>query len=308
MDNYYKNINIMHLILKWKWQILIIMVIGAVAGAVFSGPTFVTPLYKSEATIYPANIMPYSDESETEQMLQILQSNSIRDNVIAKYDLANHYGVPADYKHFLALLYYEYNSHISISKTEYESVEIIVNDEDPQIACAIAEDIMALYDEKLKTLHRKKFGEALENYTQVIALKNVEADSVRVRIAELSRTSGLVDITAQSREVARGVIANNQSAKKIQASLVENNAEFSFLKEVLLGLVTNISDLKRERDRVLVQFNSDYTYSNVVSYPFVSDKKVFPVRWVIVVASMIAAAFFAIVVIGIIEAVKRAEK
>ena len=33
---------------------------------------FITPLYKSEAVAYPANVTPYSDESETEQMLQII--------------------------------------------------------------------------------------------------------------------------------------------------------------------------------------------------------------------------------------------
>ena len=66
MDNNFNNLSLIQLVLKWKWHILIITLLAALCGAIFSSSMFITPLYKSEAVAYPANISPYSDESETE--------------------------------------------------------------------------------------------------------------------------------------------------------------------------------------------------------------------------------------------------
>ena len=77
MDNNFNNLSLVQLIFKWKWHILIITVVAALCGAIFSGSAFITPLYKSEAIAYPANTSPYSEEDRTEQMLQIINSQVI---------------------------------------------------------------------------------------------------------------------------------------------------------------------------------------------------------------------------------------
>ena len=58
MDNNFNNLSLVQLILKWKWHIIIITVAAALCGAIFSSSAFITPLYKSEALAYPANISP----------------------------------------------------------------------------------------------------------------------------------------------------------------------------------------------------------------------------------------------------------
>jgi len=64
MDNYFNNTSLVRLLLKWKYHLAVIFVVAVVLGAIFSGPAFITPLYKSEAIAYPANINAYSDESK----------------------------------------------------------------------------------------------------------------------------------------------------------------------------------------------------------------------------------------------------
>ncbi|MEI7663699.1 MAG: hypothetical protein WCK34_15940, partial [Bacteroidota bacterium] len=51
-------------------------------------------------------------------------------------------------------------------------------------------------------------------------------------------------------------------------------------------------------------YNRNYTYVNVLSKPFVPDKKGYPIRWLIVVFSTLAAFFLAILIIGLIERTK----
>ena len=306
MDKYYKNINLMQLILKWKVHIIVITIIGGIAGAIFSGSFFITPLFKSEAVLYPANIMPYSDESETEQMLQVMQSGDIRDAIIEDFDLPKHYGISPDYKYFLTVLHNEYNDHVSISKTQYESVRVTVKDKDPQVACDIANEIVALYDKKLKTLQKSKFKEVVDNYVKVITKKEVFLDSLNIKMELLATNYGLVNYQSQSREITRGVLENNKAAKAIQKNMEEKSGEFLMLKNLIERESANLASIRRDYDLAFIQYNREYTYSNVVSTPFAADKKVYPVRWVIVLLSMIAALFFSLIIIGIIESTRRA--
>ena len=104
-------------IFKWKWHIVIITLVAAVLGAIFSGSTFITPLYKSDATVYPTHIEEYSDETITEQMLQIMQSQEIMDSVVEKFNLMKHYKIDKSYKYWKTALIGEYRSNVSISRT-----------------------------------------------------------------------------------------------------------------------------------------------------------------------------------------------
>ena len=61
------------------------------------------------------------------------------------------------------------------------------------------------------------------------------------------------------------------------------------------------STIKLDADRALLDYNRDYTYVNILSKPFVADKKSYPIRWLIVVFSTFAALFMAILIIGLIE-------
>ena len=91
MESYFKTKSIFKIISKWKWHILIITVVATILSIVFSAPYFIHPKYKSSATLYPANIVCYSDESESEQMLEIMTSDDIKFSIIEQYDLYDHY-------------------------------------------------------------------------------------------------------------------------------------------------------------------------------------------------------------------------
>ena len=87
MDKYFNNESLLKVIFKWKWHIIAVTIVAAALGAIFSGPTFITPRYKSEAILYPSNVSSYSDETFTEQMLQIMESQDIMDSVVEIFNL-----------------------------------------------------------------------------------------------------------------------------------------------------------------------------------------------------------------------------
>lgn len=318
MESQFYQINLLQLLLKWKFHLAIIVVIAIILAAVFSSPFFITPKYESNAVVYPANISPYSDESETEQMLQVFQSSDIRDNVIRKFDLAKHWEIDSSYKYFYTTMLWEYSQNVKIGKTPYEGVSIEVLDKDPQIACDMVNAIMEGYNDKVKQLHEIKFGEVVKMYERAIRKKGNYVDSLENRFFELSTEYGLLDYTSQSREIARGYLKtidgsgashiNKSEVLRLKQNIEEKGGEFIYLQFLIEEEAEKYSTLKMDYDQAIMDFDRQFTYLNVITKPFAADKKAYPVRWLIVVISAIASLFIAFLVVLIIENYKGMRK
>ena len=301
MDNNYNNISLIQLIFKRKWHILIITAIAACCGAIFSSSTFITPLYRSEAIAYPANIAPYSEESETEQMLQIINSQSIVDSIIEKYDLWTHYGIDPNYEYAKSYMMYLYHERIKISKTPYDAVSIVVNDKDPVTACNIAKDILYFYDQKIKTLHSIKTAEVLNMYAKQLEVKQQDLDSWKQRLVELGTNYGIANYEQQSREVTKAYLAGSPKAAELMHNLEIYGPEQIDLENKIYFETESFADVKETYEQSLRFFLGDLSYSNIITEPYPADKKAYPVRWVIVVISGLGAMLISILAIFIIE-------
>ena len=305
MDNNFNNLSLVQLILKWKWHIIIITIAAALCGAIFSSSMFITPLYKSEAVAYPANISPYSDESETEQMLQIINSQSIMDSIVEKYDLWSDYKINKNDKFAKTYMLNEYRSKIKISKTPYEAVSITVMDKDPFVACDIARDILNFYDLKVHDLHTRKVGEVVAMYERQLTEKQRNIDSLKNRLTEISTEFGVTDYSSQSREVTRGYLSGSAKATELKNNLEQYGAETVDLRTKIEAEANTYVSTKVDYEQNLRFFHSQLTYSNIVTEPFPADKKAYPVRWVVVALCGLGALLLSIVAIFIIENRKR---
>ena len=301
MDNNFNNISLVQLILKWKWHIIIITLAAALCGAIFSSSLFITPLYKSEAVAYPANISPYSDESETEQMLQIINSQSIMDSIIEKYDLWTDYKIDKNYKFAKTYMLNEYRSKIKISKTPYEAVSVTVMDKDPFVACDIAKDILNFYDHKVHDLHKQKVAEVVDMYDMQLRMKQDDIDSLKQCLTDLATNYGVLNYSGQLREVTRGFINGSAKATELKDNLEHYGADAVDLETKIIAEANTYSLIKKDYEQNLRFFNSNLTYSNIVTEPFPADKKAFPVRWVVVALCGLGAMLLSILVIFILE-------
>ncbi len=316
MESQFYQINILKLLLKWKTHLAVIVVAAIVLSAIFSGPFFITPKYKSFAIVYPANTSPYSDESETEQMLQVMQSREIIDSVINKFDLAEHYDIDESYEYFYTTMMYEWSQNVSIGKTPYEGVEIDVMDEDPQIAADIVNAIIDFYNMKIKSMHEAKFHEVVTMYRRSLTKKNFYIDSLENRFRELSVKYGLLDYESQSREVSRGYLGtvdgasriNKKEVDKMKQNIEDKGGEAILLKELIENEAGAYTKLKQEYEKACMDYDRQFSYTNVVTKPYAADKKASPVRWLIVVISALAAFFISFIVILVLENYKGMSK
>lgn len=306
MDNNFNSLSLIQLIVKWKWHILIITVAAALCGAIFSSSRFITPRFKSEAIAYPANVSPYSEESETEQMLQIVNSQSICDSIIEKFNLWEHYKIDKDYKYAKTYMMAEYRSNIKINKTPYDAVSIVVSDADPVIACNIAKSILKFYDKKVKELHKGKNMEVVLMYEKQLRDKQRGIDSLKQKLTEISAAHGVTDYVSQSREVTKSFLSNNTTkSSEMKENLEKYGPETIDLQNKIEAEALNYVEIKSDYEQALRFLNSDLSYSNIITEPFPADKKSFPIRWIIVSLSGLAALVLSVLVIFIIENRKR---
>lgn len=307
MDSFFNSKNIIGIVLKWKIQLMVVVVAAILLSVLFSSPIFITPLYKSNCLLYPSNISPYSDESETEQSVQIFQSRDIRDTVVKRYDLANHWGIDSSYSHFESTLVWEYSQRVRINKTPFGAVEIEVWDQDPIMARDVILAMLDAYNKKIRYMHREKFGEVVLNYNYIMGVRKGYLDSLKGRAQELGVKYGILEYQSQTREVMRAYLGTgggsvrSAEAKAMKKNLEEKGGEMLMLSEMMRAESEAFSTMKMDADRALLDYNRNYTYVNVLSKPFVPDKKGYPIRWLIVVFSTLAAFFMAILIIGLIE-------
>lgn len=311
MDNYFSNMNLVRIFLKWKWHLLVIVAIAALLAVVISSPLIIKPKYRSSVVLYPSNIAPYSDESETEQMLQWLNSRDIMDSIIQMYDLSTHYGIKPNHKHYYSIMQYMYNKNIRISKTQFESVNIDVLDTDPVKARDMAYSIIDFYNKKIRQIHREKYKEVVDSYQRMINLKQAEIDSVLHQHYILRTQYEIIDYNNQTREVARGHLrtvdgigaqyVDQKAVSRLKTNIEEKGGDFIFYNTMVYTLIEQLGRLKADYEDALLHYTKEFTYTNIVSHPVISDKKATPIRWLIVLYTVVAAAFFSVVVIAIIE-------
>jgi uncharacterized protein involved in exopolysaccharide biosynthesis len=309
MESQFYQINILKVLLKWKMHLAVIVIVAVVVSAIVSG--FITPKFKSFAVVYPSNISSYSDESETEQMLQIMQSRDISDRLIEKFNLYQHYKIDTSNKYHITYMMSEYSQNVKVNKTPYEGVNIEVMDADPQVACDMVNAIIDFYNLKVQTLHREKYSEVVGVYKKMVEQKIREIDSVENKLALLRTKYNILDYESQSEEVTKGFLGtvdgdndrnvNKKEVEKLKGNLEKEGGQFVICSENLKYFLGNYNLYKKEYDEALKELNKNYTYSNIITYPSPADKKAYPVRWLIVVVSSLAAFFLAFLVVLIVE-------
>lgn len=239
--------------------------------------------YKSVSVVFPVNIFQASEESSTEQLIQYLLSNDIKNKIASDFKLYEHYGIDTTKsKGGNALFDYVYSENIKISPTLYESVEISVKDEDPVLSQKINWAILNntnLFIRESKVKIQKQY---LLNSQSVLANQNKELDSLNNLIKKYKTDNGINEEDKSE---------DNIRFKK------EKNAELKMLNGKLKATLKSYEKIKVKNDTYLMDANSTSDFITIISQPNLPDKRCYPVRWVIMLTTGISSLFFVLVVL-----------
>lgn len=320
----FNSFNLIVFLLKKAKTIIAITVIAAIASIIVS--FLITPKYKSSVVFFPSatssiskammtknlsgkyDITELGEEEQAEQLLQIINSDEIRSRIVEKYNLIEHYEIDRDGDFVMTNLYKEYEDNIKAKRTEFMSIKVDVLDKDPQMAADIANDIAALVDSVKNRMQRER---ALEGFKIVEAEFNkmrAEIQSIEDSLTKI-RLLGVNDYESQSEvfnqqyaiAIAKGDTRAIKMLEEKLAVLSKYGTAYTSMSEDLEYFREKFSDLKAKYDEAKVDAEQNITHKFIVNNAFPAEKKSTPVRWLIVVASTIAAFLLSIFLIIIIE-------
>lgn len=281
---------IVSVLLKHKKSILLAVIVSGVAA--YAASYLIKPLYKSIAVVYPVNLTPNSEESNTEQLIQYFNSEAVKYGVANKQDLYTHYELKKDDKLSNYYLSLQYKSYVSISPTLYESINIEVLDTDPIKAQQIATCIIAETDSLILALKHKSVKEYIDNYEMRLLVAERAIDSLKKREQQLRQTYKLMDYREQTRLIAKTLVKGEKRIAVQDTMLYGMLTMFPELNDVnrRVGIEVEMRDyFRKELDKNKLDYNSKLSFCNVVSSPSLPDKKASPLRLMIVLVSMLSA-------------------
>lgn len=310
--------------------ILIATAVAALASIVFSSEFFIRPKFKSSVVLFPTtnssisksllsenqfekeNILQFGEEEQVEQMLQILNSDEIRERVIEKFDLMKHYRIDVDGRYPKTELNKKFEENISFNRTEYLSVRIDVMDEDPGLAATMANEIAALLDTVKTRMQHERARKALaiveREYRDFERYLEAREDTLK-RLRQL----GVLDYTSQverlSEAYGKAVVENNTralAAIQEQLNILAQYGGVSMsIEQDMEHDRKNLSQLKTKFEEAKVDATEKIPHKFVVNLAKPAEKKSYPVRWLIVVVSTLSTALLAIVIVLLMENIRR---
>ncbi len=300
------------LIYIWNKRLILIAVGFLAAAASIIISITITPMFKASVIMFPAsstsiskellvsnysgrqNVHGFGEEEQAEQLLQVLNSEPIRTQIIEDYNLMEHYEIDPEGKYPMTELFEQYKSNINFRLTEYMSVEISVMDKDPEISAGIANDISDLIDTVYNSMKKERAREALR-------LVEREYNESKENLVILRDS---LDLLSSMLSKKINTSNNDVLVSSVIKAITENGSLYlSIWNQVRTeaGIVAALSLRYRE---ARLEAEQDLPYKFVVESAFPPEKKSYPNKSLIVIVSTFAALLFALIMLIVIDNIK----
>lgn len=325
----FNSSNLLLFVVRWRKPLVVAAVIAAVASVIFSSPVFIPPKYLSTVIMFPTStasvskallsqnpqgkqdLLQFGEEEQAEQLLQILNSDEIRDRIVVKYDLLNHYRIDSTAQFKFTKLFKEYESNIQFKRTEFQSVRVDVLDTDPYIAAAIANDIAALVDSVKNRMQQERAYKAMR-------IAEAEYFGMRDYVQELEdslnilRGMGINDYESMAERFteyyAKAILEGNQRAMtKLEeqlSTLSKYGGAYVSIRDILEHEKKQLSHLRVKYKEARVDAEQTLPHKFIVNNAVPAEKKTYPIRWLIVLVSTTSAFLFTLLFIIALENVR----
>ncbi len=327
VNNIFNASNLLKFVYKKKKLLITISIIAFLTSSVIS--LLIPNKYKSTVILFPASsssisqslitesqqrkdILKFGEEEEVEQLMQMLQSSSIRNRIIEKYNLFEHYEINKNSKYPYSTIYSKYESNVKINRTKYMSISIEVYDEDPEMAALIANDISNLVDSTYSKIQKERAQKAYD-----IVFYEFEAQKAKIKQIEDSllvlSEMGVIEVKSQtetySEQYAIALSKGNTSAVKELEKKISILARYgsihTILKEQMYEEVKKLATIEAKYREAKIDLEQTLPNKYIVSAAEKAEKKSYPIRWLIVSVSVLSTFLFSLIVLLLLEEVKK---
>jgi hypothetical protein len=297
-------VNLLKFLVRWYKHLLIITFIAGVLTVIVC-KLIITPEYQSTVVFYPStnnsisnallpgitgkerDVLAFGAEEEAEQLLQLLKSEKLKWDIIGRFKLLEHYGLDPATKNVYTKLSKLFDANVSYRRTEYASLEIAVNDRDPQLAADMANSIGNMLDTVKMNIQREWAGKALMIVEEAYETKKKQIQLIQDSLKALA-SLGVYNFEEQSRGFAeKGATANPAD---VEALKKYGAIQFSYQERLKLESEA-LGELQTKYEKVKIDAEQFLPCKFVVNSAGRSEEKVYP-RTIITTLAMMMATFF----------------
>jgi tyrosine-protein kinase Etk/Wzc len=296
----------------WKNRkpLFVVGIIAFLSSAIVS--LLIEEKFESTVTLYPTktssvtfnenitedqSVSKFGEDEEAEQMLQILESSSIREKIITKYNLMIHYDIDLDSKYLNTALTKTYTENINFKRNNNGAVLISVLDKSPDTAALIANDIASLFDSiKNSMIHERAKTDFIIKKQKLNKIKG-QMQSLRDTMTSLSSMGVVIDdayraltegyVNAKDPEMKKSFKTKMNMTEKYGSILKSFQIKAGFLSKRLANMETTYEQAESDA-------NSYLSHKFVVEKAYPAEKKAYPIRWLIVVLSTFSSLLLGI--------------
>ena len=320
-QSYHINSNgIFYFLRRRRNVLLIISSLALISSIIFS--LLIEDKYESSVILFPStttsisrallndenykekDFLEFGEEEEAEQLIQLLNSDTIRNYIIQKFNLMSHYDINPHEEYRQTELFNEYKGNIDFYRTKFMSVKIEVLDTDKEYAANIANEITKKVDEVRNNILQKAAKQGFviveKEYNNLVAEINRMEDTLnQIRAKGVQDYETQVEVLSNQYGAAL-VKGNNAAVKALQNkldTLSKYGGKYLSLVQQMEYEREKLSDLKKVYSEARVNAESTIDQTFIVNRAYPAEKASYPIRWIIVVASTIATFLFTVIVL-----------
>ena len=226
--------------------ILILSVIGVSCVASVVVTFFIPKEYISTAVIFPTESNAIEDvirnpqfgyDVEADRLIQVLQSRSIRDSIIKRFNLEDYYDIDKSKPDWYDRLQKKYEQDITCTKTVFMSIVISVRTKNPVMSADIANRIILLVNIIREKLLKQNLFLALNALqSEYYSIKN-ELDSLGNVINGLTqKTSSIRQFIQNDRYISliydKTQLHDAETAKSVQLLISQYNLKLGWFYDI----------------------------------------------------------------------------
>ena len=314
----------------WQKRNTLILVCLVVAVVSLIASFLVTPKFKSTAIVYAPrtnsvakillneesynerlDMKAYAEDEETEQMMEILNSREIKDILIEKFDLYNHYGLGEGVSYRQTKMYKYLKGNIEVKRTQYGAISVSVIDKDPQVAADMANEILVLLDSVKNRIDHERTIASYNLLKRQLEIVDAEVQRIDDSVQVLMQ-NGVFDFKSQSERVmqqyATAVAQGNTAGMKRLEDELKKMATWGprslTLYEEQAYFREYQSVVKIKMMNAIVDMDTEIPVKFVIERAIPADKKTYPKKSLIVLLSTVSAFILAVLVLLTIDKIK----
>lgn len=275
---------------------------------------------------------------DLDRVITIGQSQPVAEQLIREFSLYEHYkvGTPGDDKAENAVLN-QFSSNLRIVHNERDAIELTFQDTDKLLAANVANRLVEVIDSINQQLTLENRRGVLSLYKTRYDFLNTEFERTRQQVVRARRRYGIYGLEQQGRYMAREVIKLESALREaegsgnagrsagarraLQALTDPNGQNLINLDRYVQGadslnlFTARLTDLQER----LVKARGEYETADLtlqarisslylVQKAYPATRKSQPIRWLIVVGSMVLTLAVAIVLITLLELYQRTQR